>query len=69
MTQQEITPRLSTIKETAKALRVSTRTVNAMLANGTIPSVRIGRRRLFNVARVIESLECRAEMERALSGR
>ena len=68
MTQQDTTPHLSTIKETAKALRVSTRTVNTMRANGIIPSVRIGRRRLFNVARVIDSLECRSEVERALGG-
>ena len=43
--------------------------MDTTLADGTIPSVRIARRRPFNVARVIDSLECRAEVERALSGR
>ena len=68
MSQQEVSPHLSTITETAKALRVSVRTVNTMLANGTIPSVRIGRRRLFNVATIIDLLERQAEVERAFRG-
>lgn len=53
----ESAPRLSTIAETAEALRLSTRTVKAMIAAGTIPSIKIGSRRLFNLPRVITHLE------------
>jgi len=45
--------RLLTIAETAKALRLSVRTVHAITApRGELPCIRLGRRKLYNPADV-----------------
>jgi excisionase family DNA binding protein len=53
------TPRLHNIKQTAKALGITTRTVNRLVSRSEIPSVKIGARRLFDLHEVIEALKCR----------
>lgn len=47
-------------KETAKAIGVSIRTIDNLIAKQAIPSIRIGSRRLFRIDRVIEALEAGA---------
>lgn len=48
---------LASKNDTAKALSVSPRTVDYLVKQGRIPSVRIGSRRLFDLADVIEALK------------
>lgn len=55
MTEKE--PHLSTVKESATALRISIRTLNTLIARDEMPSLKIRNRRLFNLPRVIASLE------------
>ena len=50
-------PRLANIKETAKALGVSTRTVNTLVQRGEIPSVKVGGLRRFRIDAVLAALE------------
>ncbi|MDA7598096.1 helix-turn-helix domain-containing protein [Verrucomicrobiales bacterium] len=57
MNKQPNTPHLSTIKETAKALRISDRSLNALVSGDRVPSVKIGRSRRFDIAEVIAVLK------------
>jgi excisionase family DNA binding protein len=50
-------PRLANIKETARALGVSTRTVNTLVQRGQIPSVKVGGLRRFRIDAVLAALE------------
>lgn len=43
--------------ETAKAVSLSPRTIDNLVRDGKIPSVRVGTRRLFDVDEVIASLK------------
>ena len=54
-------------KETAKALGISVRTIDNLIARKVIPSIRIGSRRLFRIERVIAALESGAAAPSNLS--
>lgn len=51
------TPELVSRTDLAKALSVSERTIERRVAEGKIPSQRVGSRVLFNVAEVVASLQ------------
>ena len=57
MNEPQTIPHLSTIKETAKALRISVRHLNTLVSKKAIPSVKIGRSRRFDIAEVIAALK------------
>lgn len=50
-------PHLSTTKEVADALRVTTRTVTTLVARNEIPSVKIMGSRRFDLEEVIQSIK------------
>ena len=54
-------PRLLTARDVAGLLRIHLVTVYSMAAEGRIPSVRIGRRRLFDPREISRLLETHAE--------
>ena len=52
-----MTTNLISKNDTAKALSVSPRTVDTLVKEGRIPSVKVGGRRLFDIAEVIAALK------------
>ena len=52
-----MTPALVSKTTVAKATSLSARSVDNLVAAGKIPSVKVGRRRLFDIAEVIAALK------------
>ena len=53
--------KLSTTRELAEALSISTRKVQYMVERGEIPSVLVGGNRRFNIPRILAQLEQASE--------
>lgn len=49
--------KLNNKKDTATAVSISTRTLDTLVKEGRVPSVKIGSRRLFDIAEVIAALK------------
>lgn len=60
---QASSEKLLTRKETARALGISIRSLDGLVSNKTIPSVRAGRRRLFDIRDVIGALKSESDSE------
>ncbi len=48
---------LASKKEIAHAVNLSTRTIDHLVTKSIIPSIKVGRRRLFDIREVIEALK------------
>ena len=49
--------KLNSKKDTAAAVSISTRTLDTLVKQGRVPSIKIGSRRLFDIPEVIAALK------------